>query len=206
MYDRGPYTVEDVLASRQVATPFHLLDVCLVAQGGGAVVLTSTERARDLRHPVVAVLGGGMEFSRAAWTGGSVYRECGMIGADAARRMYGMAGVVAADTSVFCMYDPTSFEIIRQFEMLGLCAQGEGGMLVEGDTIALDGRHPTNPEGGCLSHAWNGTQQMTLKVVECVRQLRGEAHGRQVADCEVALATNAGSGAQHIEMALLGRL
>jgi acetyl-CoA acetyltransferase len=206
MYGRGPYTVEDVLRSRPVASPFHLLDICLVAQGGGAVVLTTAERARDLRHPVVAILGGGMEFLRAAWTGGSVYRDCGMIGAAAAARMYGQAGLSAADTDVFCMYDPTSFEIIRQFEMLGLCAQGEGGAFVQGGTIAIDGKHPTNPEGGCLAHAWNGTQQMTLKIVECVRQLRHQAGDRQIPGCEVALATNAGSGAQHIEMALLGRV
>ena len=146
-----------------------------------------------------------MEFNRAAWTGGSVYRECGMIGQDASRRMYGMAGLQPSDTDVYCLYDPTSFEIIRQFEMLGLCPQGEGGPFVEGGAIAVDGPYPTNPEGGCLSHAWNGTQQMTLKVVECVRQLRGDAGQRQVASCEVALATNAGSGAQHIELALFGR-
>lgn len=206
MFGRGPYEPGDVLASRPVATPFNLLDICLVAQGGAALVLSTVERARDLRQPVVALLGGAMEFNRAAWTGGSVYRDCGMLGVDAARRMYAMAGVSPADTDLFSLYDPTSFEVIRQFEMLGLCKEGEGGPFTEGGTIALGGRFPTNPEGGCLSHAWNGTQQMTLKLVECVLQLRGQADGRQVPDCEVAVATNAGSGAQHIEMACVGRI
>jgi acetyl-CoA acetyltransferase len=206
MYGRGPYTAQDVLDSRPIATPFNLLDICLVAQGGAAVVLTTAERARDLRHPVVQLLGGAMEFNRAAWTGGSAYRECRSLGVEAARRMYGQAKVQPGDTDVFCVYDPTSFEVIRQFEVLGLCDEGEGGPFIEGGQISLRGRYPTNPEGGCLSHAWNGTQQMTLKLVEAVRQLRGDAVGRQVPDCRVAVVTNAGSGAQHIEMACLGRL
>jgi acetyl-CoA acetyltransferase len=206
MYRRGPYTAQDVLDSRPIASPFNLLDVCLVAQGGAAVVLTTVERARDLRHGVVQLLGGAMEFNRAAWTGGSAYRECGSLGVEAARRMYGQANVAPGDTDVFCLYDPTSFEVIRQFEMLGLCGEGEGGPFTEGGQISLDGRYPTNPDGGCLSYAWNGTQQMTLKLVEAVLQLRGDAVGRQVPGCRVAVVTNAGSGAQHVEMACLGRL
>jgi hypothetical protein len=154
----------------------------------------------------VQLLGAAMEFNRAAWTGGSAYRECRSLGVEAARRMYGQAQVLPGDTDVFCVYDPTSFEVIRQFEVLGLCDEGEGGPFIEGGQISLRGRYPTNPEGGCLSHAWNGTQQMTLKLVEAVRQLRGDAVGRQVPDCRVAVVTNAGSGAQHIEMACLGRL
>ena len=115
-----------------------------------------------------------------------------------------MAGVGPHDVDVFSLYDPNSFEIIRQLEALGLCGEGEGGPLAASGAIAVGGKHPVNPDGGCLSYAWNGTQQMTLKVVEAVRQLRGTAV-HQVEGAELAVVGNAGSGAQHYEMSLLGR-
>ncbi|MEV5829766.1 thiolase family protein [Spirillospora sp. NPDC052242] len=203
MYGRGPYTAEDVLASRMVATPFHLLDCCIVGEGGGAFVVTTAERARDLPHTPVAVLGGGMEYHQAAYANPALYREVGQIGRDASARAYATAGITPHDIDVFSLYDPNSFEVIRQMEALGVCAEGEGGALVESGAIALDGKHPVNPDGGCLSYAWNGTQQMTLKVVEAVRQIRGTAV-HQIDGANLALVGNAGSGAQHYEMAILG--
>ncbi|MBE8516974.1 thiolase family protein [Amycolatopsis sp. H6(2020)] len=204
MYGRGPYTVEDVLASRVVATPFHLLDCCIVGEGGGAFVVTTAERARDLAKPAVAILGGGMEYHQAAYANPALYREVGMIGRDAAARAFGAAGIGPAEVDVFSLYDPNSFEVIRQLEALGVCEEGEGGPLVESGAIAVGGKFPVNPDGGCLSYSWNGTQQMTLKVVEAVRQLRGSAV-HQVGGAEVAVVGNAGSGAQHYELAVLGR-
>lgn len=205
MSGKGPYTVEDVLASRPVASPFHLLDVCLAGEGGGAVVLTTVERARDLPHPAVAVLGAGMEFAGAPYVSPPLYRDVGRLGEQAAHRAFGMAGLSPSDVDVLSLYDPNSFEVIRQLEVLGFCAEGEGGPYVEAGHIALDGAHPVNPDGGCLSYAWNGTQQMTLKVVEAVRQLRGSAVN-QITDASVAVAANAGSGAGHYELAVLGRI
>ena len=204
MYGRGPYTVDDVLASRIVASPFHLLDCCIVGEGGAAFVVTTADRARDLPHPTIAVLGGGMEYHQAAYANPALYREVGQIGRDASARAFAAAGVLPQDVDVFSLYDPNSFEIIRQLEALGVCAEGEGGPLAAGGAIALDGKHPVNPDGGCLSYAWNGTQQMTLKVVEAVRQLRGSAV-HQIPGAEVAVVGNAGSGAQHYEMSVLGR-
>ncbi|WP_405720354.1 thiolase family protein [Streptomyces sp. NBC_01537] len=204
MYGRGPYTADDVLASRLVATPFHLLDCCIVGEGGAALVVTTAERARDLPHPPVAVLGGGMEYHQAAYANPALYREIGQIGRDAAARSFAMAGIGPQDVDVFSLYDPNSFEVIRQLEALGVCAEGEGGPLAASGAIALDGKHPVNPDGGCLSYAWNGTQQMTLKVVEAVRQLRGSAV-HQIDGAEIAVVGNAGSGAQHYEMSVLGR-
>ncbi|MEU6745461.1 thiolase family protein [Spirillospora sp. NPDC046719] len=203
MYGRGPYTVEDVLASRMVATPFHLLDCCIVGEGGAAFVVTTAERARDLPATPVAVLGGGMEYHQAAYANPALYREVGQIGRDASSRAYAMAGITAHDIDVFSLYDPNSFEVIRQMEALGVCAEGEGGPLVASGAIGLNGKHPVNPDGGCLSYAWNGTQQMTLKVVEAVRQIRGTAV-HQIGGASLALVGNAGSGAQHYEMAILG--
>jgi acetyl-CoA acetyltransferase len=203
MYGKGPYTVEDVLASPMLASPLHRLEICLAGEGGAAVVLTSVERARGLPHLPVRVLGGCMEFSGAPYVSPPQYREVGRLGADAAQRAFSMAGVDVADVDVFNLYDPNSFEIIRQVETMGLCGEGEGGAFVEEGHIALDGRHPVNPDGGCLSYAWNGTQQMTLKAVECVRQLRGTAVN-QIPGAGVAVAANAGSAAGHYEIAVLG--
>jgi acetyl-CoA acetyltransferase len=203
MYGRGPYTVEDVLASPMIASPLHRLEICLAGEGGAAVVLTRVERARDLPQQAVRVLGGGMEFSGAPYVSPPQYREVGRLGATAAERAFSLAGVDVTDVDVFNLYDPNSFEIIRQVEILGLCGEGEGGGFVDDGHIGLDGRYPVNPDGGCLSYAWNGTQQMTLKAIECVRQLRGTAVN-QIPDVQLAVAANAGSAAGHYEIAVLG--
>jgi acetyl-CoA acetyltransferase len=206
MYGRGPYTVDDILASPMVASPLHLLDVCLVAQGGAAVVITTAERARDLRHPPVAILGASSEMRQGQWSGLPRYEDVRGVGADAVERAFGMAALKPSDVDLFNLYDPTSFEVIRQFELLGLCGEGEGGAFVEDGTLDRTGACPTNLDGGLLSYTWNIVQQMTLKIVESVIQLRGDAGGRQLGRVEVALATNSGSAAQHFEAALLGRL
>jgi len=204
MHARGPYTVDDVLASRMVASPLHLLECAIVAEGGAALVITTLERARDLRHAPAMVLGGAMEYFQAGYVNPPLYREIGHIGRNAARRALDMGGVSVNDIDVFCLYDPTAFEVIRQFEMLGLCGEGEGGPFVETGTIDLDGEFPVNPDGGTLAHSYVGTQQMTLRVIEVVRQLRGSAVNQLDAP-EVGIATVAGSGAQHIELVVLGK-
>ncbi|MFC9981068.1 thiolase family protein [Gordonia sp. NPDC127522] len=204
MFGKGPYTPEDVLASPMVATPFHLLDVCLTGEGGAAVVLTSSERARDLPHTPVRVLGAGMEFAGNHGMPPVDYESVGRLGVQAAERACGLAGIAAAEADVFELYDPNSFELIRQLEVIGLCEEGEGGAFVEAGSIALDGPYPTNPEGGCLSHSWNGTQHMTLKVAEATRQLRGTAVNQLPAP-ELAVVANAGSGTRHFETLVLGK-
>lgn len=203
MFGRGPYTVDDILASPMLASPLHRLDTCLVGEGGAAFVVTTVERARDLRHEPVLVLGGGMEFAGAPYANAPLYREIGQLGRFAADRAFGLAGVGVHDIDVFCLYDPNSFEVIRQLEVLGLCEEGEGGPFVTHGELSPTGKHPVNPDGGCLSYAWNGTQQLSLKVVEAVRQLRGTAV-HQLRSPKTALVSNAGSGAAHYELAILG--
>nr|WP_155910923.1 MULTISPECIES: thiolase family protein [unclassified Mycolicibacterium] len=203
MYGRGPYTVADVLASPMLASPLHRLHICMAAEGGAAMVLARMDRARDLKHRPVRVLGGGLEFSGAPYVDPPQYRTVGRLGERAAERALRLADVGITDIDVFNLYDPNAFEIIRQVEVLGLCGEGEGGPFVESGHIALDGQYPVNPDGGCLSYAWNGTQQMTLKVIECVRQLRGQAVN-QIADARLALAATAGSAAGHYEISVLG--
>jgi acetyl-CoA acetyltransferase len=204
MYGRGPYTVQDVIDSRMIASPLHLLDCCLVAEGGFGLVVTTLERAADLPHRPVRVLGGGMEFLRGAYADPPMLRDVHTLGVAAARRALSMAGVGIDDVDVALLYDATSFEVIRQLEMLGLCELGEGGPLVETGLIGLDGRFPVNPDGGILSHSWAPPGHLSQRVIEGVRQLRGTAV-HQIAGAEVALAANAGSGAQHMELAVLAR-
>ncbi|MGE0742531.1 MAG: thiolase family protein [Hyphomonadaceae bacterium] len=205
MFGAGPYTVADVLASPLIAAPLHRLECALVAEGACAIVMTTLERARDLPNAPVLVLGGGMEFYGAAYANPPLLSEMGLMGRDAVKRTFALAGAQPADVDVFCLYDAVAFEVVRQFEMLGLCNPGEGAAFTAGDRLTLDGDCPTNLDGGILSHSWIGTGQLTLKAIECARQLRHACGARQVADAELALATNAGSGARHIEMALFGR-
>ncbi|WP_458683494.1 thiolase family protein [Prescottella equi] len=204
MFGRGPYTVDDILASPVVASPFHRLDVCLSGEGGAAMVLTSKERARDLPHIPVSVLGGAMEAVGGAYMTPPTYAAVGRLGASAARRVFALADRRPDDIDMLSLYDPNSFEVIRQLEVLGYCAEGEGGDYVTSESIGIDGIRPVNPDGGCLSYAWNGSQQMTLKIVECVRQIRGTAVN-QIPNVETALAANAGSAAGHYELAILGK-
>jgi acetyl-CoA acetyltransferase len=205
LFGRGPYTIDDVLASPIVATPFHLLDVSIFAQGGAAVVVTTLERARDLRQQPIVVLGAGYEVRQANYVNPPIYADVGQIGKKAAERVFGQAGMGPEDIDVFCLYDPNSFEIIRQFEALGLCKEGEGGPFVADHDLSVDGDVPTNPDGGLLSYAWCHMQTQTMKVIEAVKQLRGQAGPRQVKDAAVAIAANAGAGSHHWEMALFGR-
>lgn len=204
MFGKGPYSIEDVLSSPMISTPFHLLDICLVAQGGAGMVLTSRERARDLPGKSVSILGIAQEIHDGIYVHPPVYRADGRLGKNALERAFGMAGLAPADVDVFCLYDPNSFEIIRQLELLGLCSEGEGGPFVAEGSIRRDGPHPVNPEGGCLSYSWNGVQQMTLKIVECVRQLRGDAGNRQIQGASIALATVGGPGAHKFEAGVFG--
>lgn len=206
MYGAGPYSVADVLASPLIAAPLHRLECALVAEGACAIVMTTLERARDLPNTPVLVLGGGMEFHGAAYANPPLLSEMGLMGRAAAARTFAAAKAAPEDVDVFCLYDAVAFEVVRQFEMLGFCKPGEGADFVAGDRLTLNGERPTNLDGGILSHSWIGTGQLTLKVIECVRQLRRTCGDRQVANAELALATNAGSGARHIEMALFGRI
>ena len=205
MYGRGPYSVDDVLNSRWVAEPLHLLDCCLVGQGACAMVVTSGERARALRADPVYVLSGAMEMPQGPHANPCLNREYGMLGSERMKVAYGQAGLKPMDIDVLSLYDPTSFEVIRQMEVLGFCKEGEGGSFIEGGRIGLKGEIPTNTDGGILSHAWIQTGQLALKVIEGVRQLRGSSGDRQVPGAETAVCTNAAPGAFHWEAVILGR-
>ena len=205
MHDRGPYTAADVLASPMVASPFHLLEVCLASEGAAAMVLTSAERAADLRHPVVRILGGGCEWHGQQYVDPPRYDEVGRILSDAARRSFAMAQLDPADLDVLELYDVNVVEVVRQAEVLGLCAEGEGTDFLVEAGIGPDGGQPLNTDGGLMSFAHIGWGAPTIKIIEAVRQLRGSAPSGQVPGARTAAVTGAGAGAQYNNLLLLGR-
>lgn len=200
---RGKITAADVLASPPVAEPFRLLDLCLANEGAAAFVVTTLERARDAQHGAVRLMGGGCEWHRQQYVDPPRYDEVGRIGADAAARAFATAGLGREDVDVLELYDINTFEVVRQIEALGWCAEGEGVEFLVDAGIGPTDRLPLNTDGGLMSYShigWGGPQ---LKVVEAVRQLRGTAGPGQVPGAEVALVTGAGSGAQYHNVALL---
>lgn len=190
MYGRGPYTVDDVLESRWICEPFHILDLSLVSEGATAIILTN--RVDSVRSKPVYVLGGAADFADNAYVSPTIYDEIGRLGERAIQRVLGRAQVGIEDFDVFELYDATCFEIIRQYEILGFCDEGEGGAFVEDGKLALGGSHPTNTDGGLLSHAHLRLQQMTQKVIEATQQLRGEAGERQVPGAQLAAVGSGG--------------
>jgi acetyl-CoA acetyltransferase len=205
MHGRGPYTADDVLAAPPVVDPFTLLDLCLASEGGAAVVVTTLDRARDLRHPPVVLLGAGMEWLRQQYVDPARYEQVWDIGAVAARKAFGQAGLGPSDVDVAQLYDVNSLEVARQFEALGFCGEGEGTDFALATGIGPDGKLPTCTDGGLLAFSHIGWGAPTLKLVEAVHQVRGTAGERQIDGAEVALAAGAGSGAQYYNLALLGR-
>ncbi len=197
MHGRGPYTPADVLASPPVAEPFHLLDLCLASEGAAAILVTTLERARDCRHAPVVVLGGACEWQRQQYVNPPRYDEVSRVGASAMGRALAMAALSASDVDAFELYDINTFEVVRQFEALGLCAEGEGVDYLAEVGIGVDGKHPTNTDGGLMSYSHTGFSGPTMKIVEAVRQIRGSAGAGQIPGAEVVLATGAGSGAEY---------
>lgn len=205
MHGRGPFTAEDILASPMVSTPLHLLDLCLVTEGAVAIVVTSAERAKSTRAPI-AILGGGMEWQRQQYVDSVRYEDVWTLGADAVARTYEAAGIGPDDVDVAELYDINSFEVLRQLELWGFCGEGEAPEYVAERGIGLDGPVPVNTDGGLMSYSHIGYSGNSLKIVEAVNQLRGEAPAeRQVEGAAVAAMTGAGSAANYFNVMLLGR-
>jgi acetyl-CoA acetyltransferase len=188
--DGEPVTKEDVLASRMVAEPFHLLDCAITSEGGAGLVLTSAERARDLDVTPIFLLGGGLDRQGMSYVGPPVWDRYGEVGGRAARLAFAQAGLGPEDVDVAELYDPFSFEIIRQLEAMGFCKPGEGADFVSEGRIAV---------GGALPVA-------TKKPIAAVEQLRGELpEALTVPDAKVAIASNGGAGALFCDVLLLGK-
>jgi acetyl-CoA acetyltransferase len=182
---RDPLSVDDVLSSRMISWPLHLLDCCLVTDAGGAVVVTSAERARDCAKRPVWVLGTGEASTHVI-----VSQMPDFAFWDAARmsseRAFAMAGVRHADIDVGMFYDAFTIVPVMGLEATGFCGRGEGGPFVSGGRTAPGGPFPMNTNGGGLSYTHSGMYGM-FTLVEAVRQVRGECGARQVAGAKTAI-------------------
>ena len=201
---RDVVTVEEVVASPLISDPLRRLDCCVVSDGGGALIVTRPEIARSLKRPVINILGAGealkgqesgnidLSFSGAAWSGPRAFEE---------------AGVTTADIQYVSIYDSFTITVIMQLEDLGFCKKGEGGKFVaDGNLISGAGKLPFNTDGGGLCNNHPANRGGITKVIEAVRQLRGEAHPAvQVKNCGVALAQGTGGllGSRHASATLI---
>jgi len=189
-YARDAITIDDVLQSRLISWPFHLLDCCLVTDAGGAVILTAAERARDLARPPIYVLGTGeavthqmiSQIPRLEW-----WDAAAIAGASA----FAMAGVRPSDIDVVELYDAFTIVPMLALEALGFCGRGESGPFVAGQRTAPGGAFPMNTNGGGLSYTHTGMYGI-FTIIEAVRQLRGECGARQVRDAAMALCHGTG--------------
>ena len=172
-FARDPLTVDDVLRSRTISTPLTKLDACLVTDGAGAVLMTSAERARDLRQAPVLVLGAGEAHHHRNISQMPDLTTTAAV--DSGTRAYAMAGLGPQDVDVVELYDAFTINPILFLEDLGFCAKGEGGPFVAGGRIAPGGALPVNTNGGGLSYCHPGMYGVFL-LIEAARQVRGGAH------------------------------
>jgi acetyl-CoA C-acetyltransferase len=195
---REVVSVADVLASPLLADPLRRLDCCVVSDGGGALVVVAPEIAKTLNRPRVKIIGAGeaikgtnggrvdLLFSAAAWSGPRAFDE---------------AGIRPSDIKYASIYDSFTITVLMQLEDLGFCKKGEGGSFVaDGNLISGIGKLPVNTDGGGLCNNHPSNRGGMTKVVEAVRQLRGEAHPAvQVRNCDLALAQATGGslGTRH---------
>ena len=211
-FGRGPFSPADILASRMIADPFHLLDCAMTSEGGCALVLTTAGRAGECEAPVW-ILGGASDAFGPAYFVAPVWDfqpraesfPAGLVGARAAGAAFAMAGLSAGEVDVAELYDPFSFEIIRQLEAFGFCAPGEGGPFVEDGNIGPGAQLPVTTDGGTMSFSHPGINAQQLqRVIRATQQVRGSCATNQVEGAEVALCSNGGSGALFCDVLLLG--
>lgn len=189
-------TIDDVVNSRMIADPLHLLECCMISDGGGAVVIASQEIARNCKKPPVWILGAG-EATKYPEIGGDITTSAA---AQSGPLAFAEAGVTPADIDVAMIYDSFSITVLAILEDLGFCKKGEGGAWVEGGRLRFDrpGDGPAlNTDGGGLSSNHPGMRGIFL-LIEAARQLRGESCS-QVANAKLAVAHGNGGmlGSRH---------
>ena len=198
-----PITVDDVLNSRVVVDPLHLLEIVMPCEGGSALIVTSAERAKDLKHDPVYLLGAS-EMCTHSSIGYAASVTTSSISLTAPRA-YAMAGYGPKDMDMVSPYDCYTITVLITLEDAGFCKKGEGGPFVQSTDLTYKGQLPCNTHGGQLSFGQPGTGGGMSHVTEAVRQLRHEAGQRQVADCNLAF-VNGNGGVMSEECSLiLGR-
>jgi acetyl-CoA acetyltransferase len=200
-WEKKPLTIPEVLGARMVSYPFTVRDICLVTDGGGAIVLTTPERAKDLKKPPVYVLGCGQAITHANISSMPDLTVTGAL--QSGREAFAMAGLKPSDINVVELYDAFTINPILFLEDLGFCPKGEGGRFVEGGRIAPGGALPVNTNGGGLSYCHPGMYGL-LVLIEAVRQLRGECGARQVQGAETAVAYGNGGVLSSQSTVILG--
>ncbi|GHO87466.1 acetyl-CoA acetyltransferase [Dictyobacter formicarum] len=200
---REPISIADVLNSRWVAEPLHLLDCCLVTDGGGAVVVASADRARSTRKPPVWILGHGESHTHntIANMPDLATHQAAIASGKAA---FARAGMTPNDIDVAEIYDSFTITVLLTLEALGFCGPGEGGAFVSGQRTAPGGPFPMNTNGGGLSYCHPGMYGIFL-LIEAARQLRGECGSRQVEGARVALAHGTGGVLSSAATVILGK-
>src|SRR3954447_5488563 len=195
---RDVVTVEDVVNSPMIADPLHRLDCCVISDGGGAIIVVRPEIARSLKRPLVKLIGAGESVK--GQLGGDVdltYTGAARSGAAA----FEEAGVKPSDIQYASIYDSFTITVLIQLEDLGFCEKGQGGRFVaDGNLISGVGKLPFNTDGGGLCNNHPANRGGITKVIEAVRQLRGEAHPKvQVKNCDLAVAHGTGGslGSRH---------
>ncbi len=195
---RDVVTVEDVVNSPMVADPLHRLDCCVVSDGGGALVVVSPEIARRLKRPLVKVKGAGEAIKHN--NGGRIDLSFS-AGQQSAATAFAEAGISPGDIKYASLYDSFTITVVMQIEDIGFCERGQGGRFVsDGNLISGVGKLPFNTDGGGLCNNHPANRGGMTKVIEAVRQLRGEAHPKvQVANCDLAVAHGTGGllGSRH---------
>jgi acetyl-CoA acetyltransferase len=204
-YVKAPLTMEDYLKSRMLSDPLRLLDSVMFVNGGLAVIMTSRERASRAPKRPIYLLGYGLAHNYAE--GDPAMPDITTTGVKvAARDALGMAGKSPGSLDFLQLYDDFTGAVLMQIEDIGFCAKGEGGRFLEGTDISYKGDLPVNTGGGLLSNGQPGMAAGFVHLVEAVRQLRGEATGRQVSDAKMGLVSGLGGLAYGNNLANAGAL
>lgn len=198
---KKPITIKDVLSSKIIASPLHMLDCCLRTDGGGAVIITGSVRASDCAKPPVWVIGMGGAASHVS------IAEMSPLTLSPAKRAaeiaFKQAGIAVADVDVLQCYDSFTITVLMTLEALGFCKVGEGGAFVQGGRLGWDGALPTNTDGGGLSSNHPGMRGIFL-LIEAVRQLRGESTA-QVKGAKIVVCNGTGGFMSHCGTVVLAR-
>ena len=187
-----PMSFDDYHESRWISWPFHLFDCCLVTDAGGAYVVTTAEKAKDLPQKPVYVLGAG--------EGHDHTRTWARMSGPAAMKM---AGITHNDVDLAMIYDSFTYTVLATLESLGFCGPGEGPDFVKNQRTAPGGNFAMNTSGGGLSYTHSGMYGMFL-VLEAVRQLRGETGDRQLDDPKISLVHGTGGSLSSTGTVVLG--
>ena len=168
-------TPQDVMNSRMVADPFHLLDICTTSEGGAGMVVTSVEKAREMGIKPAYILGAAVEQQGAAYKEPPVWDKFGWSGRWGGKKMFEQAKMTPKDIDICEFYDNFSFDVIRLLEVYGFCGDGEGGDFVMGGRVRIDGELPVTTDGGLMSFSHPASPQAMQRVIAGVLQLQGRA-------------------------------